>query len=71
MNVRANATWQLPKPTETVMANVAQEHVVEKDREVFQEMLSEAIGQLHEGSVARYRLRLSEFAAWKSRIHGA
>jgi hypothetical protein len=28
-------------------------------------MLAEALHQLHEGSVARYRLRRSEYLAWQ------
>jgi hypothetical protein len=28
-------------------------------------MLTDALGQLHEGSLARYRLRRSEYLAWQ------
>ena len=36
-----------------------------KDREAFSKMVLDALQRLHEGSVARYRLKLSEFQAWK------
>jgi len=33
-------------------------------------MLAEALHQLHEGSVARYRLRRSEYLAWQLACSG-
>lgn len=39
--------------------------VPEQDRLRFAEMASEELKNLHEGSIARYRLRLSEFRAWR------
>jgi hypothetical protein len=42
------------------------ELVLEKDREAFNGMVLDALHRLHEGSVARYRLKLSEFQSWKS-----
>ncbi len=41
------------------------ELVPEKDREAFNKMVLDALQRLHEGSVARYRLKLSEFQSWK------
>jgi Fic family protein len=41
------------------------ELVLEKDREAFNDMVLAALHRLHEGSVARYRLKLSEFQTWK------
>jgi hypothetical protein len=35
------------------------------DQDAFTRMLAEALQQLHEGSVARYRLRRSEYLAWQ------
>jgi hypothetical protein len=57
----------LREPTPTLLAEVASEHVVGSDQAIFQQMLQEAINQLHEGSIARYRLRRSEFIAWEAK----
>jgi hypothetical protein len=35
------------------------------DQQRFVRMVLEELGHLHEGNVARYRLRLAEFRAWK------
>ncbi len=37
----------------------------EKDRKAFSKMVRNDLQRLHEGNVARYRLKLSEFQAWK------
>ncbi len=42
------------------------EQVLEKDKETFKAMLVDSLKRLHEGNVARYRLKLSEFLGWKS-----
>jgi len=39
--------------------------VSENDTQAFCEMALEAMKHLHEGSIIRYRLKLSEFQAWK------
>jgi hypothetical protein len=44
---------------------LATELVPEKDRAPFCQMVADALQNLHEGVVARYRLKLSEFQAWK------
>jgi hypothetical protein len=44
---------------------LAKELVPEKDRAPFCQMVADALQGLHEGVVARYRLKLSEFQAWK------
>ena len=41
------------------------ELVMEKDKETFKTMLADSLERLHEGNVARYRLKLSEFQGWK------
>ncbi|MCI5123698.1 MAG: Fic family protein [Candidatus Electrothrix sp. AR5] len=41
------------------------ELVLEKDKEIFTAMLVDSLKRLHEGNVARYRLKLSEFLGWK------
>lgn len=55
----------LKQPSPAVIAEVAQEHAVEADQAAFREMLTTALQQLHEGSIARYRLRRSEYIAWQ------
>jgi len=39
--------------------------VPKEDREAFGKMLTDVLHHLHEGNVARYRLKLSEFQEWK------
>jgi len=39
--------------------------VPEVDREAFHKLLMDSVYSLHEGNVARYRLKLSEFQKWK------
>ena len=36
------------------------------DKNAFSKMVLDAVLRLHEGNVARYRLKLSEFQAWKT-----
>jgi len=40
--------------------------VPENDRKAFNKMVQDALQRLHEGNVARYQLKLSEFQAWKT-----
>jgi hypothetical protein len=54
------------KPTEKTIVKLARKFVPEPDQGGFARLLSEAVRQLHEGSVARYRLKRSEFLAWQS-----
>jgi hypothetical protein len=53
------------RPQPYVIAQVAREVVNEADCDAFIQMLTDALGQLHEGSIARYRLRRSEYIAWQ------
>ncbi|WP_222930813.1 Fic family protein [Allochromatium palmeri] len=55
----------LQPPSQTVIADIAQHHAAETDRAAFRSMLTVALQQLHEGSIARYRLRRSEYRAWQ------
>jgi len=55
----------LRQPSPAVITEVAQEHATKADQVVFREMLAAALKQLHEGSIARYRLRRSEYIAWQ------
>ena len=43
----------------------ADEQIEDKDREAFVEMVQDELKRLHPGTLARYRLRLSEFEAWR------
>ena len=58
----------LLQPTPEVMAKVASGIVSGADHAAFMLMLTDALRQLHEGSIARYRLRRSEYAAWQARL---
>ena len=51
--------------SEKNITRLVEELVPENDREAFGKMVREALENLHEGSVARYRLKLSEFQQWK------
>ncbi len=55
----------LRQPTPAVITELANEYAAKPDQPAFFEMLKEALQQLHEGSIARYRLRRSEFIAWQ------
>lgn len=55
---------RLPSPD--VMAELAQAHAAVPDRAAFADMLGAALQQLHEGCIARYRLRRSEYLAWRA-----
>jgi hypothetical protein len=56
-------------PTAQNIRDLTDELVPENDVQAFSKLVLEAIEHLHEGSVARYRLKLSEFQAWQ-RIRG-
>ena len=53
------------QPSQAVIAELARDHAAATDQAAFSEMLTAALQQLHEGSIARYRLRRSEFMAWQ------
>ena len=53
-------------PSEKNIQPSTYELVFENDREAFNKMVMDAFQHLHEGSVARYRLKLSEYQTWKS-----
>ena len=59
----------LQPPNQAVIARLAAENAPESHRAAFAELLTAALIQLHEGSVARYRLRRSEYLAWQ-RLRG-
>lgn len=47
------------------MEEFAREQIVDQDRAAFVEMVQDELKRLHPGTLARYRLRLSEFEAWR------
>jgi len=53
----------LPQPE--VITQVATQLVKASDRDAFIQMLKEALRNMHEGSVLRYRLRRSEYLDWR------
>lgn len=56
----------LRKPQPALIARLARDAADAAEREAFARMLSEALQQLHEGGIARYRLRRSEYLAWQA-----
>ena len=57
------------RPQPDVIAQVARDRVNGIDLEAFIQMLTDALNQLHEGGIARYRLRRSEYLAWQALMH--
>jgi hypothetical protein len=49
-----------------LIAQLALNLANEVDRFAFVQMLTDALSQLHEGNIARYRLRRSEYLAWQT-----
>ncbi|SLM30284.1 Filamentation induced by cAMP protein Fic [Desulfamplus magnetovallimortis] len=52
-------------PTNDNIASLVDQNIREEDRAAFIQMVKDALTHLHEGSVARYRLKLSEYQSWK------
>lgn len=55
----------LRQPSQAVIEAAARDHAAAADQAAFREMLTAALQQLHEGSIARYRLRRLEYLAWQ------
>lgn len=53
-------------PTTKNIQQLTDELVPEKDKNAFGKMMLDVVQRLHEGNVARYRLKLSEFQVWKT-----
>lgn len=53
------------------VAAYAEQQIDEAERERFVAMVMDDLKRLHEGVIARYRLRPSEFARWQERLRGA
>ena len=54
----------LLKPESELVERVARKMVNGKDLAAFTHMLAQALSQLHEGNIARYRLRRMQYLAW-------
>ena len=61
----------LQPPSPSLVAALAKAHAHPHDQAAFAQMLSTALQQLHEGSIARYRLRRSEYVAWQKACNHA
>ena len=53
-------------PSTKNIQQLTDELVPENYKKAFNKMVLDALQRLHEGNVARYRLKLSEFQAWKT-----
>lgn len=54
-------------PTENIVAAWAAEHLPEADRSQFISLVYSELHGLHEGNIARFRLRPKEFAVWQGK----
>ncbi len=54
------------KPTTKNIEKLTDKLIPENEQEAFNKMVLDDLQSLHEGSVARYRLKLSEFQSWKA-----
>jgi hypothetical protein len=53
------------EPSMNNILQLTDDLIPEDDRDAFNKILLDALERLHEGSVARFRLKLSEFQSWK------
>lgn len=54
------------QPSPVLLQEMASQRVPVQDADAFADLLGEALVNLHEGSVARFRLRRSEFLTWSN-----
>lgn len=57
----------LKAPTPEAIAQLAAALAPVADQQAFSQLIADALRQLHEGSVVRWRLKRSEFLAWQAR----
>jgi hypothetical protein len=62
--VSAAVRGLVPRP-ESLIREYALTHIATEDRAAFVEMAEKDLERLHEGTIARYRLRPSEYEAWR------
>ena len=64
-----HAVRQEIRPTKAELALLAKSKVSSADLDRFTSVALEELAGLHEGNIARYRLRLSEFKQWKAEVN--
>jgi hypothetical protein len=65
-NLLARVVRELRIPAKPAVQAYAKQEIPKKDRDIFIDMVMEDLKRLHEGILARYRIRLSEFRKWKA-----
>lgn len=60
----------LRRPDPAMIAEIAKDCAAKPDRMAFSDLLLTALRQLHEGNIARYRLRRSDYIAWQQSQKG-
>jgi Fic family protein len=63
----SHAVREKIRPTEAALARLARSMVLPEDLDRFTKIALEELAGLHEGNIARFRLRPSEFQQWKER----
>ena len=53
------------RPADSVLGEYAAEAIEQNDQKAFVELALKEIERLHEGTIARYRIRPSEYHTWK------
>jgi hypothetical protein len=61
----SEAVRRLATPRDPVIREYAHERIPTEVRAAFVEMARKELERLHEGTIARYRLRPSEYEAWR------
>jgi len=59
---------ELEIPSRPVVRSYAGKKIQDEERELFVDMVMDDLRRLHEGVIARYRIRPSEYNAWKKAI---
>ena len=57
------------KAAASFILQTARQRVYQDDRARFVEVVETELMSLHEGNIARYRIRPSEYAAWREQWH--
>lgn len=61
----ADIVRSMKEPTERVLREIASTRVPKENIDRFVALVREDLARLHEGNLARYRLRLNEYQAWR------
>ncbi|MGH8220546.1 MAG: Fic family protein, partial [Steroidobacteraceae bacterium] len=65
IDVVRHAVSEKIRPTEAALARLAKSRVSPEDLDRFTSIALAELTELHEGNIARFRLRPSEFKQWK------